>query len=88
MKEKLKLLIVYDASTNEYTISDHNLEPQQAAQFVKEWQPHLRSGCSFMSLDQQRRHNTLDAQNCRACRDQVRRSSDLQSPPTFKRREE
>ena len=86
MKEKLMLLIVYDATENEYTISNHNLEPYQATQFIEEWQPHLKSGCSFMPLDQQRRHKTPDAQNCRACRDQVRHSSGLQPPPKFRRR--
>lgn len=87
-QQELKLLIVYDPAANEYTISDHNLEPQKAEQFISEGQPHLKPGCSFIALDQKRKHTTSDTQNCRACRDQVRDSSGLQSKPKFKRREQ
>ncbi len=83
----LKALIVYNAERNEYTISDHNLGPERAAQLVAEWQPHLRPGCRFITVNQNRTHTTPDARNCRACRDQVRRSSGLQPPPKFKRRD-
>lgn len=82
------LVIVYDATKNEYTISSHNLEPAQAAHIIEERQLQLEPECSFMPLDQRGRHNTPDVQNCRACRDQVRRSSGLQPPPKFRRRKQ
>jgi hypothetical protein len=84
---RLKVLIVYDAGRNEYTVSDHNLEPERAAQLVAEWQPHLRPGCRFIALKQDRKHRTPDARNCRACRDQVRLSSGLEPPPKLRRRD-
>lgn len=84
-KPRLKLLIVYDAGRNEYSISNHNLEPQMATEFIEEWQPQLKEGSKFMTLDQKRRHKSSDAQNCRACREQVRHSSGLEPQPTFKR---
>lgn len=86
MSEKLQMLIVHDAPNNTYTISDHNLQFQRAAQYIEEWQRHLREGCQFIALDQKRQHKTPDPQNCRACRDQVRRSPGLQPQPKFQRR--
>ncbi len=88
MDQSLKLLVVYDSQNNQYTISDHNLEEQHATQLVEQWQPHLRSGCSFIALDQKRRHRTADAQTCRACRDQVKESSGRQPVPRFKKKQE
>jgi hypothetical protein len=84
---KLKALIVYDADKNEYSASAHNCDPQQVAQLVEKGQPDLCAGCRFIVLDQKRAHKTPDAQQCRACRDQVRKLSGLQPPPRFKRRE-
>lgn len=86
MSERLQMLIVYDASTNSYTISDHNVAPTKTEQLMEEWQKHLREGCKFIALDQKRQHKTPDAQNCRACRDQVSHSSGLQPKPRFQRR--
>jgi len=81
------LLIVHDAKPNQYTILEHNLEPEKASELVEEWKAHLKEGCTFITLDHNRQHKTPDAQDCRACRDQVRQSSGLQPPPKFKRRD-
>jgi len=86
-QNNLRLLILYNAEQNEYSVSAHNRDPQEAAQMIEEWQQHLREGWRFIALDQKRAHKTPDAQQCRACRDQVRQSSGLQPPPKFKRRE-
>lgn len=86
--DNLQLLIVYDSQKNEYTISDHNLEEQQATDLIGQWQPHLRSGCSFIALAQKRKHKSSDAQTCRACRDQIKESSGLQPVPRFKKKQE
>ena len=86
-KASLKALIVYDAEKNEYTISAHNRNPEEAAQLVEEWGKHLREGCRFLTLDQTRPHSA-EPQGCRACRELVRHTSGLAPQPKFRRRKE
>jgi competence CoiA-like predicted nuclease len=83
--QSLKLLILYNAPENLYSISAHNQTPAEAQTVIEEWQPHLQPGFSFIALDQRKPH-AADAAACRACRDAVRRRSGLQPQPKFKRR--
>ncbi len=85
-KTDLKLVIVYHAAENEYSVSAHNQTGEEARKLLAEWQPHLKPGFSFVVIDQRKPHSAADAANCRACRDTVRGSSGLQPPPRFKRR--
>ena len=84
-KERLKLIVLYDANRNEYSISAHNLEVQPAQEMVARWGPHLIRGCSFILLDQANRHSVTDAGSCRTCRSIVRRSANLNPKPKFVR---
>lgn len=82
---KLKLLIVYDAERNEYSIAAHNRQPGEAAQYVEEWTEHLRPECRFLTFDQTRPHSR-EPNDCRACRELVRHVSGLTPQPKFTRR--
>lgn len=86
-KERLKLIVLYDANQNEYSISAHNLEVEPAQEMVDRWGPHLIRGCSFILLDQANRHSVTDAGSCRTCRRIVRRSANLNRTPKFARKE-
>lgn len=84
--EALKLVILHNATENRYSISAHNQTPEEAKRLLEEWNKHLQPGCSLVSLDQRKPHQTADPQDCRTCRDVVRRSSGLQPQPKFQRR--
>ena len=84
----LHLVVAYDRNRNEYSIAAHNRTAEEAEGHVAQWSPHLRSGCSFIVLAQNRRHRTEEAQDCRACRETVARSAGLEPQPKFKRRDE
>jgi hypothetical protein len=81
----LKLVVVYDRNQNEYSIAAHNQSAEEAQAFADRWSPHLIDGCSFIVLDQPRRHRTAEAQECRACRRTVARSAHLEPPPKFRK---
>lgn len=85
MKEKsqLKLVILYDGRENQYTIRDHNLTAEIAAEEVNKWKA---EGLPALTINQRRRHSAADAETCRACRNEVNRSSGLVPTPQFKRR--
>jgi hypothetical protein len=89
-KERLKLIVLYDANQNEYSISAHNLEVEPAQQMVDRWNPQLIEGCSLIVLDQVNRHSVADARSCRTCRRIVERSANLDPKPKFtgKKKEE
>ncbi len=82
----LRLVVLYDANANEYSISAHNRTPEDAEQFIREWNPHLKPGYSLIPLEQRKAHKATDPQQCETCRDIVRRSSGLQPLPKFVRR--
>ena len=84
-KPQLKLVVAYDRNRNEYSIAAHNRTPEEADGHVAQWSPHLRPDCSFIVLDQGRRHRTEEAQDCRACRETVARSAHLEPQPKFRR---
>ena len=85
-QERLKLVALYDANHNEYSISAHNVEVNQAQEMVDRWNPHLIAGCSLILLDQTSRHSITDARSCRTCRRIVARSAKLNPKPKFVRR--
>ena len=87
-QQQLKLVVAYDRNRNEYSIAAHNRTPEEAEGHVTQWSPHLRQDCMFMVLAQTRRHRTEEPQDCRACRETVTRSANLEPQPKFIRRSE
>jgi hypothetical protein len=87
-KQQFKLVVTYDRNRNEYSIPAHNQTPEEVDGYVAAWSHHLRPGCSFIVLDQTKRHRTEEAKNCRACRETVTRSAHLEPQPKFVRNSE
>ena len=87
-EDKLKLILLYHRTENEYSILAHNQSADEAQQFTERWNPHLVEGSSLMLLDQSRGHGASDAQDCRACRETVARTAHLEPQPKYRRREE
>lgn len=85
-KQSLKLVVAYDRNRNEYSIATHNQTPKEAEGHVAQWGPRLRADCSFIVLDQTRRHRTEQADACRACRETVARSAHIDPQPKHVRR--
>jgi hypothetical protein len=85
-QETLKLIVALDRIRNEYSLVAHNQTAEEAQSFLDQWTRHLREGHSFLVLDQTRGHATEKAQSCRACRETVARSAQLESQPKFVRR--
>lgn len=81
-QKTLKLVILYEAGRNVYSVSEHNQTPEQAEQLVEEYNQHLKPGFSLIAIDQKKPHKG-NAESCRACRHAVKQSSDLQPSPTF-----
>jgi hypothetical protein len=85
-RTELQLLVLYNATENEYSISAHNQTLEEAQKLLEEWNPHLKPGFRLITLVQRKAHKGTEAAACRACRDIVRERSGLQPPPTFNRR--
>lgn len=85
---KLHLVVLYNASMNEYSLSAHNQTPEQAEQVMQELNPRLEPGCTLITLDQRATHKTGEPQSCKTCRETVRRRSGLQPLPKFIRRQD
>ena len=85
-KSDLKLVILHDAGKNYYSVSAHNVAPEEAKRLIEEWNQHLVEGCRLLAIIQQKRHQTANPEDCRTCREAVARSSDLDPKPKFKRR--
>jgi hypothetical protein len=85
-KSHLRLVIVHDAGNNEYCVSAHNITPEEADALIQEWNQHLVEGCRMLDIAQPKPHRAPTAQECRACRDTVARSSGFDHKPKFKRR--
>jgi hypothetical protein len=83
MAEPLKLVILYDARNNAYTVWDHNLMPEEADGMVRDLRSKLLSA---LTVNQRVRHKREDAEACRACRRDVARASGLKPRPRFQRR--
>ena len=83
MAETFKLVILYDARNNTYTVWDHNLRPEEADRMVRDLRSKLLSA---LTVNQRVRHKREDAEACRACRQDVARTSGLTPRPRFQRR--
>jgi hypothetical protein len=83
MAEKFKLVILYDAKNNTYTVSDHNLTPEEANNMVQDLRSKLLPA---LMVNQEMRHKVEDVEACRACRQDVARASGLSPRPRFQRR--
>jgi hypothetical protein len=64
----------------------HNEPRDKVEQYVADFNSHMKPGFTLITLEQQKAHQTKDAQDCRACRETVRRSSGLVPLPKFTRR--
>lgn len=84
-QKALKLVILYEAGANAYSVSEHNQTPEQAELLVQDYNQHLKPGFSLIAIDQKKAHKG-NAEGCRACRNAVKQSSGLQPSPTFKRK--
>ena len=83
MPEAFKLVILYDAKNNTYTVSDHNLTPEEAKCMVQGLRSKLLPA---LMVNQEMRHKREDVEACRACRQDVTRASGLTPRPRFQRR--
>jgi hypothetical protein len=83
MPNTSRLVILYDARRNTYTVCDHNLTVGEADKQVRDWSAKLLNA---LVVDQQSKHRTSDPQLCRACRRDVGRVSGLTPKPRFQRR--
>ena len=84
MHEIFKLVILFDARRNAYTVWDHNLSPRQAEEMIQD----LRSQhLSPFAVNQRAEHKREDADACRQCRKDVRCALGFIPPsPRFQRR--
>ena len=78
----LKLVILYNARTNAYTVCDHNLSPEDAEKQVAEWR---RKAAVALVVNQRAPHETTDPQECLSCRTAVEHASGLKPKPRFER---
>ena len=83
MQNPLKLVILYDARNNVYTVMSHNLTPEEADKALAEYREKLLQA---LSVNQRARHRTADPEDCVACRRDVARTSGLEPKPKFQRR--
>jgi hypothetical protein len=83
MSSTLRLMVLYDARNNTYTVCDHNLAPEEAEKQIAEYRAKLLLA---LSVDQRKRYATPDPQVCKACRRDVGRASGLTPKPKFQRR--
>lgn len=83
MREIFKLVILYDARHNAYTVWDHNLSPRQAQETIRDLRSKLLP--AFV-MNQRAEHKREDAEACRLCRKDVRRTRGLTPRPRFQRR--
>ncbi len=83
MPSSLKLVILYDARNNAYTVCDHNLTLEEARKQVGDWSANLLNA---LVVDQKSKHTASDPQLCRSCRRDVGHASSLTPKPRFQRR--
>jgi hypothetical protein len=85
MSSPLKLVILYDARNNTYTVCDHNVTPEEARKQVADCKLNLLNA---LAVDQRAKHKTPNPQACKTCRRDVRLTSGLTPKPRFQRRNE
>jgi hypothetical protein len=83
MVEPYKIVILYDAKHNSYTVTDHNLTAEEANWLVQDLHKQLLPA---LTVIQEMRHLRREAEACRACRHDVTRTSGLTPRPRFQRR--
>lgn len=83
MDKNFKLVILYDAKHNSYTVADHNMTPEEADWLVQDL---LTKLLPALTVNQEMRHKRREAEACRACRQDVARTSGLTPRPRFQRR--
>jgi len=83
MQRTLKLVTLYDAGRNEYSVLRHNLSPHEADLALQELSAKL---FGLFVVEQHARHVDDDPELCEACQKEVERTSRIQPKPTFKRR--
>jgi hypothetical protein len=83
MREIFKLVILYDARRNAYTVWDHNLSPRMAGEMIQDLRSKLLPA---FAVNQRAEHQREEAEACRLCRKDVRRASGLTPRPRFQRR--
>jgi hypothetical protein len=86
MEKPLNLVILYNAALNIYSVSAHNQTSLEAQSLLQKFEQHLKPGWKLLIIEQQKTHKTENAQDCKACRNTVVRSSGLTPTPAFKRR--
>lgn len=82
MPSTLKLVILYDARRNAYSVSDHNLTLTEAEKQVAAWR---RKSLVALVVNQRAPHETPDPEKCLACRHAVEDASGLNPKPQFER---
>ena len=87
LKPVLKLVIVYNAPVNEYSVCAHNQSADEAQRLVETWGEHLLEGCKLLAIEQHSRHSKEAAQDCKTCRYTVKHKSGLTPTPKFVRRD-
>jgi len=83
MAENFKLVILYDARRNAYTVWDHNLSPRQAEEMIQDLRSKLLSP---RAVNQRVEHKGDDPEACRLCRKDVRRDRGISFRLRFQRR--
>ncbi len=79
----LQLVILYDARRNEYMVVSHNLTPDEARKRASELSAQKLPA---LTVTQRQRHSADDPEDCRTCRDDVKRAAGLTPSPKFSRR--
>ena len=82
MTSTLKLVILYNARRNAYTVCGHNLRPEEAEKQAAEWR---KKSLVSLVVNQPNHHATPDPQLCLACRQTVEHASRLSPKPRFER---
>jgi hypothetical protein len=83
MVETYKIVILYDAKHDSYTVADHNMTPEEADWLVQDL--HIKH-LPALTVNQEMRHKRQGAEAYRACRQDVARTSGLTPRPRFQRR--
>jgi hypothetical protein len=83
MSETFKLVILYDARRNAYTVWDHNLSLRMAEELILDLRGKLLSP---RVVNQRVEHKGDDPAACRLCRKDVRRARGFSSRLRFQRR--
>jgi len=82
----LRLVVLYDANRNQYSLLAHNQSQEEANRIVEEQTAAECSGVRLIVLVQEKRHRVVDPENCQSCRGIAEDSAHLSPNPQFTRR--